>query len=100
MKKGQEESVKNFTKEIVAAVELLDTVEMSCLTLIPSAAQVRQENSMLCKRQEKKSNKFVYVKFPFGMMNNDGLKTIQAYHDCVVHKQKMCEEKKKVTKCT
>ena len=80
--------------EIVAATEMLDTVEMNSLSMIPSEAQVRQAISMLCKRKEKDTNKYVYVKFPFGMMDYNGLKTIQAYHDGVQHKRKIREEKK------
>ena len=78
---------------VVMASKLLDTVEMSSVAAIPSGTQVCEAISMLCKEQEKQQNKFVYIKFPFGMMDYDGLKSIQAYHDSVQHKQMMLEEK-------
>ena len=77
----------------VSTKEMVDTVEMGSLGTIPSEAQIRQAISMLCRRQENEPNKFVYIKFPFGMMNYDGLKTIQAYHESILYKQKIQEEK-------
>ena len=83
----------HFPMEVVSVSEKLHTVELGSLTMIPSESQVRQAISMLCKGQDDINNKFTYIKFPFGMMNYDGLKTIQAYHESVQSKQRMNEER-------
>lgn len=53
-----------FPMEIVAVANMLDTVEMCSLAMIPSEAQVGQAISMLCKQQEREPNNFVYINFP------------------------------------
>ena len=39
---------------------------------------------MLCKQTEVSMKNFVYIKFPFGLMDYNGLKQLQLYH-CDLH---------------
>ena len=65
---------KHLHMDIVTATEVMDTVEMCSLSVIPSEPQICQAISMLCREQEINPNKFIYIKFPFGMMSYGGLK--------------------------
>ena len=47
---------------------------------IPSLHGVTQAISMLCKKKEVSIDSFVYIKFPFGMVDYNGLKQLQLYH--------------------
>ena len=47
---------------------------------IPSLHGVTQAISMLCKKKEESIDSFVHIKFPFGMVDYNGLKQLQLYH--------------------
>jgi len=55
-------------------------VHLEKLKEIPSFHNVTQAISMLYKRKEVSSDSFVYIKFPFGMIDYKGLKQLQSYH--------------------
>ena len=79
--------------EVVTLPESIKVVEICSLTEIPSEPQVRQAISKLYKRREEHPEKFSYVKFPFGMMDYDGLNMLLTYHEYVALKKKVGEEK-------
>ena len=79
--------------EIFTVTEQVDTVAISKLTDIPSEVQVQQAISCLYKKQEEFPDKYTYAKFPFGIMDYDGLKMLQKYHNYVQGKRNMSEEK-------
>ena len=56
------------------------------LTEIPSLRSVTQAISVLCKQTEVSMKIFVYIKFPFGLMDYNGLKQLQLYHCDLHHK--------------
>ena len=62
--------------EVITVTERIDIVELSRLTEIPSEFQVHQAMSKLQKQREEFPDKFTYRKFPFGMMDFDGLSNI------------------------
>ena len=53
------------------------------ITEIPSLHSVTQAISVLCKQTK---IFFVYIKFPFGLMDYNGLKQLQLYHCDLHHK--------------
>ena len=57
------------------------------LTEIPSLHSVTQAISVLCKQKEVSMKIFVYIKFPFGLLDYNGLKQLQLYHCDLNHKQ-------------
>ena len=56
------------------------------LTEIPSIRSVTQAISVLCKQTEVSMKNFVFIKFPFGLMDYNGLKQLQLYHCDLHHK--------------
>ena len=48
---------------------------------------------MLYKAKEEFPDKLSYVKFPFGILDYDGLRTLLKYHEFVAHKKKAAEER-------
>ena len=79
--------------EIVTFSQRVKVVEVSKLVEIPSEVQVRQAISRLYKKREKDPDKFSYIKFPFGMIDYDGLQMLQTYHEYLALKKKIAEEK-------
>ena len=79
--------------EIVTFSERVKIIEVGNLVEIPSEIQVRQAISKRYKNKEERSDKFAYVKFPFGMIDYDGLQMLKTYHKCIAHKKKVVEEK-------
>lgn len=75
--------------EVAVSVERLTVVQTSTLKAIPSPALVTQAISLLCSQASSASN--VYIKFPFGLLDYDGLKGLQAYHE---HLQNTRRERK------
>ena len=67
--------------EVISSPQQIPVVQVNDLTTIPSAQQVRHAISNLYKKQEAASDQFNYVKFPFGVLDCDGLKKIQEYHE-------------------
>ena len=79
--------------EVVTLPESIKVVEICSLTEIPSEPEVRQAISKLYKTRQEHPEKFSYVKFPFGMMDYDGLNMLLTYHEYVALKKKVGEEK-------
>ena len=75
--------------EVITVTERPDVVELSRLTEIPSEFQVHQAMSKLQKKREEFPNKFTYIKFPFGMMDFDGLRALLKYHEYMQLKKKV-----------
>ena len=75
--------------EIVTFSEKVKVVEVGSLVEIPSEIQVRQAISELYKKKEHPDT-FSYIKFPFGMIDFDGLKRL---HEYVALKTMEAEEK-------
>ena len=67
--------------EVIAVTERIDVVELHRLTEIPSEFQAHQAMSKLQQIREEFPDKFTYMKFPFGMMDFDGLSTLLKYHE-------------------
>ena len=59
--------------EIVTFSERVRVVEVGNLVEIPSEIHVHHAISKLYKNKEEHPDKFAYVKFPFGMIDYDGL---------------------------
>ena len=55
--------------EVITSPQPIPVVKVSDLTIIPSAQLVRQAVSNLYKKQEVVSDQFIYVKFPFGILD-------------------------------
>ena len=67
--------------EVLVSQTKMDIVHPGRLKELPSFGVVAQAISMLCKKRETVcSDSYVYVKFPFGVINYDGLKDLQKYH--------------------
>ena len=64
---------------VVSKVEM-PVVHPKGLKEIPCLRTVTQAISMLCKKEEVSIDNFVYIKFPFGMIDYNGLKQLQLYH--------------------
>ena len=79
--------------EIVTFLERVKVVEVGNLVEIPSEIQVRQAISKLYKKREEDPDKFSYIKFPFGMIDYDGLQMLQTYHEYIALKKKNDEER-------
>ena len=79
--------------EIVTFSEKVKVVEVGSLVEIPSEIQIRQAISELYKKKEEHPDTFSYIKFPFGMIDFDGLKRLQSYHEYVALKTMVAEEK-------
>ena len=79
--------------EIVGLSERVKVVDVGKLVEIPSEIQVRQAISKLYKQKEEHPDKFSYIKFPFGMIDYDGLQMLQKYHEYIALKKKVAEEK-------
>ena len=79
--------------EVFTSSQKIPVVKVSDLTIIPSAQQVRQAISNLYKKQEMVSDQFSYVKFPFGILDYDGLQKIQEYHEQKLRRKTEGEEK-------
>ena len=79
--------------EIVTFSERVQVVEVGNLVEIPSEIHVRQAISKLYKNKEERPDKFAYVKFPFGLIDYDGLQMLKTYHKYIAHKKKVVEEK-------
>ena len=75
--------------EIVTFSERVQVVEVGNLVEIPSEIDVRQAISKLYKNKEEHPDKFAYVKFPFGMIDYDGLQMLRTYHKYIAHKKKV-----------
>ena len=79
--------------EIITVPERIKVVKVASLTEIPSETQVRQAISKMYKTQEEHPHEFSYMKFPFGMIDYDGLNMLLTYHECLALKKKLAEEK-------
>ena len=82
-----------FPMEVITVTEKINIVEVSSLTEIPCEHQVRQAISKLCKKHEEHPDKFSYIKFPFGMMDYDGLNMLANYHEYIALRKNIAEEK-------
>ena len=63
--------------EVISSSQKMSVVQVSELTKVPSAQQVRQAISNLYKKREKVPDQFCYVKFPFGMLGYERLQQIK-----------------------
>ena len=63
--------------EVISSPQQIPVLKVSDMSAIPSAQQVRQAISNLYKKQEEVPSQYTYVKFPFGILDYDGLKKIQ-----------------------
>ena len=79
--------------EVITVTKPVNTVAISSLTDIPSEIQVRQAIFSLYKKQEEFNDMYTYVKFPYGILDFDGLKMLQKYHNYTQIKKKISEEK-------
>ena len=80
--------------EVITVTKPVNTVANSFLTDIPSEIQVRQAIFSLYKKQEEFPDMYTYAKFPFGILDFDGLKMLQKYHNNYTQiKKKISEEK-------
>ena len=70
--------------DIVSLSERIEVVDIGKLVEIPSEIQVRRAISKLYKQTEERSDRFSYIKFPFGIMDYDGLQLLQIYHEYIV----------------
>ncbi len=70
--------------------KLLSIVQISTLKAIPSLGMVVHAISLLCKKRESVN----YIKFPFGLLDYNRLKELQAYHEHKKIKQREKEDKK------
>ena len=66
--------------EVISSPQQIPVLKVSDMSAIPSAQQVRQAISNLYTKQEVPSQ-YTYVKFQFGILDYDGLKKIQEYHE-------------------
>ncbi len=66
--------------------EVAKSVVHPCgLTEIPSLTSITKAKSLLCKQTEVSVKKFIYIKFPMGLMDYNGLKQLQWYHYDLKH---------------
>ena len=79
--------------DTVSLSERVEVVDVGKLVEIPSEIQVRQAISKLYKQTEEHSDKFSYIKFPFGMMDYDRLQLLQKYYEYIALEKKVAEEK-------
>ena len=79
--------------EVVTLTEIGKVVEVGSLAKIPSDAQVRRAISNLYKEKEKHPDKFVYIKFPFGLVDYAGLQMMKSYHEYISLKKRIAEER-------
>ena len=77
-----------FPMEIVSLSERVMIVDVGKLVEIASEIQVRQAISKLYKQKEEHPDKFSYIKFPFGMIDYDGLQMQQKYHEYITLNKK------------
>jgi hypothetical protein len=85
--------------EVISSPRQIPVFKVSDMSAIPSAQQVRQAISNLYKKQEVVPIHYTYVKFPFGILDYDGLKKIQEYHEQKLTKRIECEEKEWLKGC-
>ena len=81
--------------EVITVSESVTVAEVDSLIEIPSEHQVRQAISKLCKKQEKYPDMFSYIKFPFGMIDYEGLSILATNISqvCYQKKNRVAEEK-------
>ena len=79
--------------EVITTHQQIPLLQVSDLTTIPSAQQVRQAISNLYKKQEAVPDEFSYVKFPFGILDFNGLQKILEYHEQKVRREMESEER-------
>ena len=82
-----------FPFEVLSGECRQDLVEINDIREIPSEFQVRQAITELYKKGEESPDKCVYIKFPYGIMDYDGLSTLLMYHNYMALKKKIHEEK-------
>ena len=85
--------------EVITSPRQIPVVQVSDLAIIPSAEQVRQAICNLYKNQEAVPHQFSYVKFPFGILDYDGLKKIQEYHEQQLRRKMESEDKEWLIRC-
>ena len=66
--------------KVVISEKEIDIVQPNTLSEIPSLNIVTKAISMLYKEEEKNNNNFLYIKFPFGVLDLIGLKELRDYH--------------------
>ena len=73
--------VQHFiSRELIRSAEKLKVTNQECIGVIPTQQQVRDAIAHLEQEQEKTPEQFIYIKFPFGLLDNAGLKDIEKYH--------------------
>ena len=82
-----------FPFEVLSGECRQDLVDMNDIREIPSDFQVRQATTELYKKREESPDKFVYIKFPCGIMDYDGLSTLLVYHNYMALKKKFMKKK-------
>ena len=80
-------------KLLYSLSERVKAVDVGKLVEIPSEIEVRQAVSNLYKQKEEHPDTFSYIKFPFGMIDYDGLQMLQKYHEYIALTKKVAEEK-------
>ena len=85
--------------EVISSSQQIPVVKVNDLSMIPSAQQVRQAISNLYKKQEAAPDQFNYVKFPFGVLDYDGLQKIQEYHEHKLERKLQGEEREWLRGC-
>ena len=85
--------------EVISSPQQIPVVQVDDFTMIPSAQQVRQAISNLYKKQEAVSDQFSYIKFPFGILDYDGLQKLQEYHEQKLRRKLEGEEREWLKGC-
>lgn len=89
-----------FPMEVLVSQIEMATVHPGSLTEIPCCGLVTRAISMLCKKRESVgSDSYVYVKFPLGIFDYNGLKDLQNYHQYWEDKKAMEQVKDWLSNC-
>ncbi len=75
----------SLSMDIVISEVAKSVVHPCGLTEIPSLTSITKAKSLLCKQTEVSVKKFIYIKFPMGLMDYNGLKQLQWYHYDLKH---------------
>ena len=85
--------------EVITSPQPIPVVKVRDLAMIPSAQQVRQAISNLYKKQEEVPNQLSYIKFPFGILDYDGLQKVLEHHEHKLQRRLESEEKEWLRGC-
>lgn len=86
--------------KVLVSKTKIDVIHPGSLNEIPSSGVVIQAISMLCKEREcVSSDSYVYIQFPFGIIDYNGLKDLQNYHQYLKDEKTKKEVKAWLSEC-